>query len=223
MELESEKIIEIVNISLWFRWCFPAAVNSNCVYWIPLEKDTGLYIHVHAYFPVPIKREQQLMRDYWYYHSANERKLGKECTIVGDNWSSNGKGICKSHRRWTGSFLQFKTYIFIVPFMFMNYTFNQLHSQKRHILDASRGFYRFDIRFSSICFKPIDFIKLYQIFWCKFMFSNLLQVVETTCIKLLDRNSWPSTCMKPLENMQRTFYHQAGVWNDVSLKFNMCK
>ena len=41
------------------------------------------------------------------------------------------------------------------------------------------------------------------------VFADLLQVVETTCIKLVDKKSWQSTCIKPVDNMQQTCYHQA--------------
>ena len=65
-----------------------------------------------------------------------------------------------------------------------------LHSQKRHRLDASCGFYRPD----TSCTKPVDFIKLHQICEhqtsCNLIFADLLQVDETTCIK--------STCSSQL-------------------------
>ena len=37
-----------------------------------------------------------------------------------------------------------------------------------------------------------------------------LQVVETTCITLVDKKSWQSTCINPVDNLQQTCYHQAG-------------
>ena len=58
-----------------------------------------------------------------------------------------------------------------------------IHSQKRHRLDASCGFYRPD----ASCIKPVDFIKLHQVCehqtCCNLIFADLLQVDETTCIK----------------------------------------
>ena len=36
------------------------------------------------------------------------------------------------------------------------------------------------------------------------VFADLLQVVETTCIKLVDKKSWQSTCIKPLDNLQQS-------------------
>ena len=32
----------------------------------------------------------------------------------------------------------------------------------------------------------------------------------STCIKLVDKKSWQSTCIKPVDNLQQTCYHQAG-------------
>ncbi len=58
-----------------------------------------------------------------------------------------------------------------------------LHSQKRHRLDASCGFYRPD----ASCIKPVHFIKFHQVCehqtCCNLIFANLLKVDETTCIK----------------------------------------
>ena len=38
---------------------------------------------------------------------------------------------------------------------------------------------------------------------------NLLQVVETTCIKPVDEKFWQLTCIKLVDNFQQTCYHQA--------------
>ena len=52
---------------------------------------------------------------------------------------------------------------------------------------------RLDASFSSNCSKSVDFIKSRQVCEnqtrCNLMFSDLLQVVETTCIKLVDKKS----------------------------------
>ena len=39
---------------------------------------------------------------------------------------------------------------------------------------------------------------------------RLAEVVETTCIELVDKKSSRSTCIKPVDNLQQTCYHQAG-------------
>ena len=49
--------------------------------------------------------------------------------------------------------------------------------------------------------------------WCILMFTDLLQIVETTCMKLVDKKSWQSTCIKPVDNLQQTCYHLAGASN----------
>ena len=38
---------------------------------------------------------------------------------------------------------------------------------------------------------------------CNLIFADLLQVVETTCIKLVDKKSWQSTCSKPVTTCSR--------------------
>ena len=61
---------------------------------------------------------------------------------------------------------------------------------------------------------PGGFIKLNKICenqtWCSLIFADLLQIVETVCIKLVGKKSWQSTCSKTVDNMQQTCYHQAG-------------
>ena len=43
------------------------------------------------------------------------------------------------------------------------------------------------------------------------IFADLLQVVETTCIKLVDKKALESTSIKLVNNLQQqTCYHQAG-------------
>ena len=79
-----------------------------------------------------------------------------------------------------------------------------LHSQKRHRLAASCGLYRLaaschqvaaTLLTSSSCSKPVDhdFIKLQQVCedqtCCNLIFADLLQVVTTTCSKLVDIKS----------------------------------
>ncbi len=61
-----------------------------------------------------------------------------------------------------------------------------LHSQKRHRLDAGCGFYRPDAcKLPTSCVKPVDFIThvCEHQTCCNLIFTNLLQVDETTCIK----------------------------------------
>ena len=85
-----------------------------------------------------------------------------------------------------------------------------LHSQKRHRLTASYGFYRLAASSSN----SVEFIKLQQVCenqtCCKSIFADLLRVVETTCIKLVDKKFWQSTRIKPVDNLQQTCYHQVG-------------
>ena len=45
---------------------------------------------------------------------------------------------------------------------------------------------------------------------CNLIFADLLQAVETTCIKLEDKKIWQSTCSKLVRKLQPTCYHQAG-------------
>ena len=58
---------------------------------------------------------------------------------------------------------------------------------------------------SSSCLKSVK-IRL-DVTW---YFADLLSVVKTTCIKLVDRKSWETTCIKPVDNLQRTCYRQTG-------------
>ena len=50
---------------------------------------------------------------------------------------------------------------------------------------------------------------------CNLVFLDMLQVVKTFCVKLVDKKSWKSTCNKPVDNLQKTCYHQAGA-NDAN-------
>ena len=64
--------------------------------------------------------------------------------------------------------------------------------------------------------KSVDSIKMQQVCenqtCCNLIFADFLQVAETTCIKLVDRKSQLSTCIKPrlVDNLQQTCYHQTG-------------
>ena len=49
-------------------------------------------------------------------------------------------------------------------------------------------------RFSSSCIKPVSFIKLHQV----------------SKPALMQLHIWQSTCIKPVNNLQQTCYHQAG-------------
>ena len=88
-----------------------------------------------------------------------------------------------------------------------------IHSQKRHRLAASCGFYRLAASLSTSCSKLVNFIKLQQVCenqtCCNLIFADLLQVVETTCIKLANIKSQLSNCIKPVDNLQQTCYRQA--------------
>ena len=86
-------------------------------------------------------------------------------------------------------------------------------SQKRRRLAASCGFYRLvascqqvvaSLLPSSNCSKSV---KIRLVVNC---YLQTLQVVETTSIKLVDKKSWQSTCIKPVDSLQQTCYHQAG-------------
>ena len=85
-----------------------------------------------------------------------------------------------------------------------------LYNQKRDRLAASCGFHRL----TASCSKSVDFIKLQQIcenqICCSLMFADFLEVVETTCIKLVDKKSRQSTCSKLVDNLQQTCYREAG-------------
>ena len=63
------------------------------------------------------------------------------------------------------------------------------------------------------CMKRLSFIKLCRVCenqtWFNLIFADLLQFVIITCMKLVDKNSWKSTCIKPVDNLQQTCYHQA--------------
>ena len=65
--------------------------------------------------------------------------------------------------------------------------------------------------------KSVDFIKLQRVCenqnCCSLIFADLLQLVEITYIKLVNKKSWQSTCIKPVDNLQQTCYHQAGASN----------
>ena len=69
-------------------------------------------------------------------------------------------------------------------------------------------------KLSTSCSKSVEFIKLQQVCenqtCCNLMFADLLQVVGTTYIKLVNKRSQLSTCIKPVDNLQQACYHQAG-------------
>ena len=63
-------------------------------------------------------------------------------------------------------------------------------------------------KLSTSCSKSVDFIKLQQVCenqpCCNLIFADLLQVVVTTCIKLVDNSfdkSDRTTCSKPVERI----------------------
>ena len=96
---------------------------------------------------------------------------------------------------------------------YQNCNNNWVHSQKRHRLAASCGFYRLAASLSTSCSNLVNFIKLQQVCenqtCCNLIFADLLQVVETTCIKLANIKSQLSNCIKPVDNLQQTCYRQA--------------
>ena len=89
---------------------------------------------------------------------------------------------------------------------------HSIHSQKCHRLAANCGtcgFYQLaaicqqvvaSLLTSSNCSKSVK-IRLVH---CNLIFADLLQVVETTYIKLVDKKSQLSTCIKPVANLQQT-------------------
>ena len=85
---------------------------------------------------------------------------------------------------------------------------SMLHNQKRHGRNASCEFYRLDSSLSWSCVKHFAVIKLHQVCenqaCCNLIFADFLQVVVTTCIKLVDKKSWQSTCIKPVDNKPMT-------------------
>ena len=68
-------------------------------------------------------------------------------------------------------------------------------------------------KLSTSCSKSVDFNKFHQVYenqtCCNLIFADLPQVVKTTCIKFVDKQSWQSTCIKPVDNLQQTCYRQA--------------
>ena len=54
--------------------------------------------------------------------------------------------------------------------------------------------------------------KLHQVCENQPLCSLIFAIVETTCIKRVDKKSWQwqSICIKPVDNLQQTFYHQGG-------------
>ena len=83
------------------------------------------------------------------------------------------------------------------------------HSHERHKLAASCGLNRIDTSLSWSCIKHFAVIKLqHQVCenqtCCNLIFADFLQVVETTSIKLVDKKSWQSTCIKPVDNKPMT-------------------
>ena len=75
--------------------------------------------------------------------------------------------------------------------------------KKRHRLAASCGFYQL----AASCSKSVKVRLIADLLQ---IIADLLQVVETTCIKLVDKKSWQSTCIKPVDSLQKTCYHQTG-------------
>ena len=102
-----------------------------------------------------------------------------------------------------------------------------LHSYKRHRLAASCGFYQLDascqqvtvsLLTTSSCSKSVK-IRLVN---CNLMFADLLLVVETTCIKLVDKKPRQSTCSKPVDDLRQTCYHQAGASDLLQFALSGC-
>ena len=86
----------------------------------------------------------------------------------------------------------------------------KLHNQTRHRLAASCGFYRLAASCQQVAASLLTSSSWASLICCNLIFADLLQVVETTCIKLVDKKSWQSTCIKPVDNLQQACYHQAG-------------
>ena len=76
-----------------------------------------------------------------------------------------------------------------------------LRNQKRQRFEASHEFYKLDASLSSSCIHSVGFIKLNQVYENQITYNlieaNLLQVVEITCIK-------------PVDKLQQICYHKAG-------------
>ena len=74
---------------------------------------------------------------------------------------------------------------------------------------------------SSSCIKSCENQDFIQLHICRLE----SQVVGTTCIKLVDKKSWQSTCIKPVDNLQQTCYHQvrAGNANASWYRLDHCK
>ena len=72
---------------------------------------------------------------------------------------------------------------------------------------------------SSSCIRFVGFRRLQKVcenqVWFSLIFADLLQVVETTCIKRVAETSWQSTCIKLVDNLQQACYNQAGA-NDAN-------
>ena len=85
-----------------------------------------------------------------------------------------------------------------------SYFYHSLHNPKRHRLDASCEFYQLDASLQSSC---MNFVKI------KLISTDLLQVVETTCMKLVYEKFRQSIGIEPAKNLQQTCYHHTGASN----------
>ena len=79
-------------------------------------------------------------------------------------------------------------------------------------LDTGCGFYWPDVCLSLSASSLLASFKLQQV--CEnqncynLIFADLLQVVETTCIRFLDKKVLTITCISLVDNLQQTCYHQ---------------
>ena len=64
-------------------------------------------------------------------------------------------------------------------------------------------------RVASSLLASSSFIKFLQFkTWSNLIFVGFLWGVKTTYMKLVDKMSWQSTCIKRVDNLQPTWYHQ---------------
>ena len=80
-----------------------------------------------------------------------------------------------------------------------------VHSQKLYRLDAGCGFYQLDASLSSSCASLLASSRCIKYVKIRLDTESL---VQTTCIKLVNKKSWESTSIEPVDNLQQTCYHQ---------------
>ena len=60
---------------------------------------------------------------------------------------------------------------------------------------------------SASCIKPVGFIKSHHV--CEYLIWRKIDI----CWLIADKKPWQPTCVKPVNNLQQTCYHEAGASN----------